>query len=451
MAGARVFRRLHRRLATRHGAAVATVCALLAIVVAGLAVGACRTTGGPVDAEAGGAGFEPEMRVRLTRTAERVALDADGPIVLTPMGAPNAPSVRVSPPIELRVDAGAVVAVEVVTNARAVERTIALSGAPIVAVDGTGGPVRVEGVPHAGALEAMARISSGREGIDLIEAIPIEQYIAGVLTSELYAGWGEATYEAQAIAARSYALHERGRRMRQGDHFHVESTTQDQAYAGDRATPQAKRAAQATRGTVLTFRDHILRAYYSSTCGGRAGSARDTWPVGPGFGFNLDAPIQAHERSCPCDFSPRHRWTIERPRAELARRFAAWGRENGRPIRRLESVGTITPARRNVVGRPASYTVTDEKGVAFTLSAEELRLACNTGASGVPEITPETRVLSGDLVFVFKGDTATIEGRGFGHGVGMCQFGAEGLARQGRTARDIVQHYYRGAAIERAY
>ena len=202
---------------------------------------------------------------------------------------------------------------------------------------------------------------------------------------------------------------------------------------------------------VLTFRDHILRAYYSSTCGGRAASARDTWPVGPGFGFNLDAPIQAHDRDCPCDFSPRHRWGLERPRADLVKRFAAWGRANGHPIRRIDTLGKIEVARRNVVGRPASYAVSDRNGVTFTLSGEELRLACNTDARGVPDITSKTRVLSGDLVFAIRGDAVAIEGRGFGHGVGMCQFGAEGMARQGRVATEILRHYYRGAAIERAY
>ncbi|MFG0275595.1 MAG: hypothetical protein ACF8QF_11100, partial [Phycisphaerales bacterium] len=157
MAGARVIRRLHRRLATRRGAAVATLLALLAVVVVGLSVGACRTTGRPVEREARGAGFEPEMRVRLTRTAERVALDGDGAIILTAMGAPNAPPVRVAPPLELRIDDGAIIAVELATPARPAERVIRVHGAPIVAVDGESGAVRVEGVPHAGALEAIAR------------------------------------------------------------------------------------------------------------------------------------------------------------------------------------------------------------------------------------------------------------------------------------------------------
>lgn len=450
MAGAGAMRLVAQRLATRRAVTVASLLAALGVALLGVAVGACRTTT-PTPAGAAGAGPQPEMRVRLTRGAEVVSLDAEGPITLTALGVAGATPVRVRPPIALRVEGGGIVAVETATGSRAEERVVPVHGAEVVAIDGPGGAVRIDGAPHAGALEAFARTSAERAGVDIVEAVAMESYIAGVLTGELYAAWAPATYEAQAIAARSYALHERGRRMRLGDHFHVESTTQDQAYAGDRATAQATRAAEATRGMVLTFRDHILRAYYSSTCGGRAGSARDTWPVGPGFGFNLDAPIQAHERDCPCEFSPRYIWAVERSRAELVKRFSAWGRDNGHPIRRIDSLASVAPARRNAAGRPASYLATDAKGVAFSLSAEELRLACNTGAKGLPEIDATTRVLSGDLVMVFEGDGVTIEGRGFGHGVGMCQFGAEGQARQGRSATEILLHYYRGAAIERAY
>jgi len=450
MAGARVLRQVHRHIATRHGAIAVTLLAALVIAVVGLSVSACQTGGALGVVDDGPSGFEPSMRVRLTRIADEVAIDADGPIVLTALGMPNDPPVRVSPPIALRVADGEIVAVERPTESRPLERVVPVRGAERVGIDATG-PIRVEGAPHAGRLEAIARITSDDVGVDIVELIPIESYLAGVLTSELYADWDPATYEAQAIAARSYALHERGRRMRLGDHFHIESTTQDQAYAGDRASDRAKGAAEATRGMVLTFRDHILRAYYSSTCGGRAASARDTWPVGPGFGFNLDTPIQAHDRNCPCELSPRHRWAIERPRADLVRRFAAWGRANGHPIRRIDTLGKIEVARRNVVGRPASYAVTDRNGVTFTLSAEELRLACNTAARGAPDITSTTRVLSGDLAFASEGDGVAIAGRGFGHGVGMCQFGAEGMARQGRSATEILRHYYRGAAIERAY
>lgn len=442
---------LRRRLAANRGAVVLALLIALAALFSGFAVGACRT-GGLIPRAPGSGASEPEIRVRLTRSAESVRLDADGPMLLTPLSSPNAPPSRARPPILLRAEGGVMAAFEAPAPGRPQERRVAIAPAPSLAIDAEdAGAVRVDGVPHAGRLEAIARSGSERAGVDLVEAVPIERYIPGVLTGELYASWSPATYEAQAIAARSYALHERGRRMRLGDHFHVESTTQDQAYAGDRATPQAVEAARRTRGVVLTHRDRILRAYYSSTCGDRAASARDTWPTGPGFAFNLDAPIQAHERDCPCEFSPRHRWRLTRPRDALARRFARWGSENGDPIKRLRSIRTIEPLRRNLVGRPAAYAVTDRQGRAFTLSAEELRLACNTSAEGLPDIEASSRVLSGDLDLRVEGEQVVIEGRGFGHGVGMCQFGAEGLARQGWDAEAIVRHYYRGAAVERAY
>src|SRR5207248_1928652 len=99
-------------------------------------------------------------------------------------------------------------------------------------------------------------------------------------------------YEAQAVAARSYALHERERASALGLAFDVESSDKDQVYGGASASGPVREAVASTRGVVLMDGEKLLRAYFSSTCGGRAASARDTWPIGPGYEFNLAAPLQ---------------------------------------------------------------------------------------------------------------------------------------------------------------
>ena len=311
------------------------------------------------------------------------------------------------------------------------------------------GPLAVGGAPYPGAISAHPR-PDGR--MDLIEHAPIEQYLPGVLSKELYPNWSDTTYEAQAIAARSYALQERQRRRATGSTFDIEGDTRDQAYGGSVAHERARRAVQRTSGQILTYRGGVLRAYYSSTCGGRPASARDTWPIGRGFEFNLAAPIQAAPRECPCESSPRYRWSVTRRAETLTRRLRAFGKDHGLPIRNLTSLSSIEPERRNPAGRPATYRVTDRAGKRWRLTAEQLRLALNyAGAPGLDRPDQQARAWSGDVAITIRDGAAQIHGRGYGHGVGLCQFGAEALARRGWSADRILSFYYPGAELVDLY
>jgi len=297
------------------------------------------------------------------------------------------------------------------------------------------------------AQRLVVRASRGdAAGLDVVEIAPLERYLAQVVTAELYPDWAPAAYEAQAIAARSYALHERWRRRRLGSHFDVEADTRDQAYA-TQARPRAVEAVEKTRNTVLLHDGAVLRAYYASACGGRPASAADTWPTGPGFAFNLAPPLQAQPRSSFCQASPRFRWTVVRDRGALVQRLRAWAAANGSALRSIRSLSAVQVQNRNAAGRPSRYRLVDASGAWWTLSAESLRLAMNYTGDGAPPLDRKDRVHSGDVEIAVDQDVVRINGRGFGHGVGMCQFGAQALARQGRTAEEILQFFYPGAVV----
>lgn len=432
----------HHRFA---GMVVGALCVGL-LLVGVLVPLSCRGAAAPralVRAETRDGAAEPTIRVRIARSRPEVEIECEAPIVANDLGDPLRAPIVGAPPITLTVSGGALVLTEM------------NSGESVEFADGAllrgrnGQPLLFDGGAHPGEVEALP--DSEGEGIDLIETADLETYIAGVIARELYPNWSATAYEAQAIVARSYALHERQRRARIGSRFHIESTTQDQAYGGETTNSRAVEAVRRTRGLVLTYRGRLLRTYYSSTCGGRAASARDTWPTGPGFGYNLDAPIQAHERDCTCSFSPRHHWTVERSEAELVARLRAHGARTGASIRSIRSVSSIESHRRNRVDRPSAYRIADDRGKSWVLSAEQLRLAFNTDAEGYEPIQSERRVLSGDLAITVSNGRVVVEGRGFGHGVGLCQFGTEGFARAGRSAREILAHYYPGSSMERAY
>jgi stage II sporulation protein D len=324
----------------------------------------------------------------------------------------------------------------------------------------------VGGIPYPGRLRLSPRSDLSTAMFDVIEDVPLETYVAGVVSKEMYANWARAAYAAQAVCARSYALQERQRALASRRDWDIESGQKDQAYAG--AVPRAGvvEAVAMTRGIVLTDGESILRAYYSSTCGGRPGAAKDTWPTYTGFEFNLAPPLQASPRPHACQSAPLYTWTVTRDRDELVRRFRAYGQAQGLLIRKLEGLHAIEVMTVNGAGRPGEYKIIEPGpsgggGKWYRLRAEDVRLACNQPVSGLPEITGKSRVSSGDVGFIIPRPpagapagtpvTVTINGRGFGHGVGMCQYCAKGMAERGESWKAMLATFYPGAKLVQAY
>lgn len=280
---------------------------------------------------------------------------------------------------------------------------------------------------------------------DLINHVRLEEYLPGVLDRELYDNWDPATYLAQAIAARSYAI-DRIIVDGPGRYFDVESTQASQAYSGKTLHPLALRATADTVGLVLTHKGRVITAYYSSTCGGAGQSAPDAFGVPGGV-----PPLVPRQVCTWCGGSPHAEWgTVTHHRAELSKRLAAWGKRHQLSIARLGTIVAIRPSQANTLGRPTQFEVTDDRGQKFVLRSESFRHGCNSTASGpLPE---SQRLRSSAFTVKVAGDKVRFEGgRGFGHCVGLCQYGAQGMARGGQSPTDILAFYYPGAKLERAY
>lgn len=325
----------------------------------------------------------------------------------------------------------------------------AAAGVVISSADGAGLSVNSKAYP--GRVWLLPRADVSDRAFDVIELVKLEEYLPGVVAKEMYADWPRAAFEAQAIVARTYALQERARSLSRGESFDVEAGQADQAYDGSTLNNMVRESVKSTRGTVLTHRGKVLRAYYSSTCGGRTAAARDTWPVGKGFEFNLAEPIQSHGRDSFCQSAPLYRWTVKRDRRELALRLGAFGETNKLPIRRLREVSSIQVMQTNSDERPNRFRVVEPGGTSYELSGEELRLACNTSAPGLPGIDRKDRVWSSDFSVSIRGDAVTIDGRGFGHGVGMCQYCARAMAQRGDSWSTMLERFYPGARWQRVY
>lgn len=256
--------------------------------------------------------------------------------------------------------------------------------------------------------------------VTLVNVLPLEQYLAGVLGGEIPASWPAATQRALAVAARTYATY----LLQDPRHaeYDLVATDQDQVYAGlDGESASSRSALAATRGEVLVHSDgRVLKAYYSSNCGGHTEDAAQV------FGPKVP-PIRAVKDP----YCPPARWsrtfTLAEVRAKLAR--------DGKPLKGLKSV-EIT--RKNRSGRIEEIAILDQEGQEVRLNGQEFR-----------RIMGYRELRSTRCTMTASGDRLRFEGNGWGHGVGLCQWGALEMGEQGQSYRQILAHYYRDAKIEK--
>ncbi len=431
---------------TRPGWLRAAICALalstLAIPLS--TVGGCAGTSR--DVMEGAAPGESEMRIRIARDQTEGSFDAVSKFdVFSARGSYRRATLQ--GPLRVRLSEAGWVVTDGSGTERGFDRAEPLVFRPLGATT-----VKYNDAEYPGQIRLHSHGGGASSTFDVVEHIPMEQYLPGVISKELVANWSQPAFEAQAIAARSYALHEKQRHMARGEVYDVESTDRDQVYGGRTTNPTAVAAVLATKGQVLTYQGHLLRAYYSSTCGGQVGSARDVWPTNRGFEFNLAAPLQGGEREHACQFSPLYQWTVTRDVSDLLRRIKGWGTDQQLAIRGLTSIKRIDTTKRSATGRPTEFRVYQDDGKHWTINAEHLRAAMNYGdGANIPTITRDQRIHSSNFEVAMSGGRITFKGKGFGHGVGMCQFCLEGFARRGESVESMLVRFYPGAQIERLY
>jgi stage II sporulation protein D len=291
--------------------------------------------------------------------------------------------------------------------------------------------------------------SPGAHAFDIINDVPIEAYLPGVLAGELYRHWQLHTFAAQAIAARSFAATEiavfEGKR-----HFDVTNTAASQMYVGSVSDSKALEAVHMTRGMVLGYDGLLVSGYYSSCCGGIAASAKDAIGSNP---VNDVEVLDGRPEPDVCGAAPVYQWKVEYPIELLTRRLAAFGKEKRiKDLSNFTRLEAIDIANRNVHGRPTHIRVIDQQsagGVSVEMRAEDFRRAANYAGQGLNP--PDKPLRSSNVRAIFKRDTVEIEGFGFGHGVGLCQHGAEILAKEGKQFHDILLWYYPGVELVPAY
>jgi stage II sporulation protein D len=306
--------------------------------------------------------------------------------------------------------------------------------------------VDVDGRTYPGCVRLFPRADLAPDAYDVINHVAVERYLPGVLGRELFRHWHPETFAAQAIAARSFACAEHayfGDRR----HYDLTDTASSQEYIGRVSDDRAMEAAAGTRGIVLGYGGALVPGYYSSCCGGLAADARDAIGDHP---FNDVPPLRGRPGLDVCTEAPLYSWSIRRPVSDVLRRLRGYGTARGlRTLAKISSLQAIEVSSVNAHGRPRAYVIRGEDGIEAELVAERLRRALDYVPAG--RSTPDPPAWSSHLQITIARGEARLDGRGHGHGAGLCQHGAEALARAGEGCPAILSWYYPGAELNHAY
>jgi stage II sporulation protein D len=309
--------------------------------------------------------------------------------------------------------------------------------------------VQVNGRPYRGAITALR----DRTGVTVVDRVPMESYLAGVVSAEMgrRSLVEQEALRAQAVVSRTYALRNLRRWQAQG--FDLYATVADQVYGGAASeTLEGRAAVDATRGRILTYGGVPIDAFFYSTCGGRTADGTEVFRAADRPYLRSVADV-ADDGTAFCSISPRFRWheewTGEALRATLERTLppVAAAAGAGGVAADVSEVRDVRVTYRTPSGRVGQLTVGLRRG--------EVRI-------DGPNVRQVLRPISGEIL---RSNTFTLtvsgagrrvsrlaaDGAGAGHGVGFCQWGAVGRSRAGQDYARILAAYYPGAVLERLY
>ncbi len=281
------------------------------------------------------------------------------------------------------------------------------------------------------------RIRRVEGGLVFYNHVDVESYLRGVLRGELFSYFHPESFKAQAVAARTYALYQK-RIAAVGRRFDVFDDESSQVYVGVQGEDRvAVRAVEATRGEVCVWNDgsgdRLFCTYYSSACGGRTQHVNNVKPKDPRV-----PPLAGGVECKDCYLARFYRWgPVRLSKEEVTKRLVA----RYAALSRLGRIVKLEPMERTVDGRIIRIAVVGARGGREILVGEDFRLSVGgrTLKSTCFEIETQADC------FIFK------DGKGYGHGVGLCQNGMETKARRGIGYREILTTYYPGAGIAKIY
>jgi len=264
-------------------------------------------------------------------------------------------------------------------------------------------------------------IKTADNKILVVNTLGIEEYIRGVLYHEISPRWPMDAIMAQAVAARSYAVYQV--MNNKGRDFDVYSDIYSQVYGGRMSERyRTNLAVLRTRGEILTHKGEVLPAYFHATCAGHTEDVRELWKHGS------IAPL-AGVRCNYCNLSPHRHWKKNLRLADIQAKLNQSGVA-------IDDIKNILVQDMDESGRNKTLKIISRTGKEAVISGKDFR-----------QLLGPNEIRSNKFRVEMKGYYCDILGEGWGHGVGLCQWGAFGMARQRYDYRAILAHYYPGSDL----
>lgn len=278
--------------------------------------------------------------------------------------------------------------------------------------------VRVDLRPTPDRIRLVAVHRDIRSDMHLVGVLSLEDYVEGVVSAEVPRDWPLQALMAQAVAARSFTLAKlRERGLRLGS-WQLESSVMDQVFDHARRHEKAAVAVGATRGQYLSATEkHVATTHYHSDCGGQTDEPLDVWGGGESLGTARDL--------CPTRRGTK--WRLVTSLGEITTKL-----QEEALIQNSFRVAGLAIEKRSPAGRAKVVRLTGSNGLTVRLSGEKMR-----SIFGYMNLR--------STLFEIKSAAASrieFHGRGFGHGTGLCQWGARAMAQDGKTYQQILAHYY---------
>ena len=282
------------------------------------------------------------------------------------------------------------------------------------------------GIIALGKRQYRGRIECSRQSRNsllIINELPVEEYLFGVLKHEVSPKWPKESLKAQAIVARAYALYRLKEKF--DDDYHLTNTVLSQVYAGFLSEdPVLTEVVNETRGMVLTYKGEVIPAYYHATCGGYTENPKYVW--------SKSQPYLRTHRCSYCRNSPHLYWEVKLKLRKITQAF----RRNGY---KFNQIINLKPIGKTPSGRVKKILVLHDKGKTI-IKGNDFRLVM--GPNIIRSTNFKTKKTKGAIEF---------KGKGWGHGVGLCQWGARGMGLKGYKYDKILKFYYPETQIEKLY
>jgi stage II sporulation protein D (peptidoglycan lytic transglycosylase) len=276
-------------------------------------------------------------------------------------------------------------------------------------IGGMEGDLLVMGTKYTGNIT----VWKGAGGLYVVNEIPLEDYVKDVVAVEVSPNWDKEALKAQAVVTRTYAVYQK---MTNGNAIYdIASSVLHQVYKGNNPDPRVSSAVEETKDEVLTFDGKPIAAFYHSTSGGKTENPEEV--------FGKSYPY-LHSVETDCSLSPYATWERSIPAAEIEKALNITG------IKQI-MIKSFTSTN-----RVKQLDIVHSSGTT-TVNATDLRKAL--GWSRLPSTNFS---IAGD------GNPFVLEGKGYGHGVGLCQWSTLRMAREGSTYREILSFFYPGTSIQ---